>query len=230
MANTFSWWSILNIVIGAIIGALVSYLLQRNSFREAREQKEKDRLEERKATAYALFFKMIKIASGFHNLTTHFSGSIVKARKAGHELAPWQIVLPMANSFDPIKYTAEEMALLLSLNVNLFNQACELDDFHNAAIKAAAFYGEKRPKLTDKLTPEMSGGIGSMRMSAEQLREIEPQAYELNSLIEQISAMTEVDAKSSSNCLFKLSELLQQEFKMPVSIVRRAEQAVPNNS
>jgi chlorite dismutase len=55
-----SWSSAGGVLFGAGISAAVLYVLQRSSFAEARRQKEKDRLETRKAVGYALFFKMIR--------------------------------------------------------------------------------------------------------------------------------------------------------------------------
>jgi len=61
--NSISWNATAGIVFGASISALVSYLLQRNQFREVRRQRDADRIEERKAVALNVLTKMMRIAS-----------------------------------------------------------------------------------------------------------------------------------------------------------------------
>jgi hypothetical protein len=61
--ETIPWSSAASILFGASISALVSFILQRSSFKEARLQKEKDRREVRKALALSLVFKMIRIST-----------------------------------------------------------------------------------------------------------------------------------------------------------------------
>jgi hypothetical protein len=70
LLKSISWPSVASIVFGATISATISYILQRNSFAEARRQKEADRIEGRKALGLALFQKMIRIASTLRCLST----------------------------------------------------------------------------------------------------------------------------------------------------------------
>ncbi len=61
--NQITAWSIFSLLVGTIISSIVAYVLQRNSFAEARRLKAQDKLDERKALGLTLFHKMIRIAS-----------------------------------------------------------------------------------------------------------------------------------------------------------------------
>jgi hypothetical protein len=61
--QSIDWRAAAGIVFGAAISAVVSYSLQRTSFAEARAQKEHDGLETKKAQAYSLLFKLMRILS-----------------------------------------------------------------------------------------------------------------------------------------------------------------------
>lgn len=57
-AKSIDWKAAAGVLFGACISAVVSFVLQRSSFKEARQQKEKDRRDLRKAYALSLVFKM----------------------------------------------------------------------------------------------------------------------------------------------------------------------------
>ncbi len=61
--NEISLWTILVCWAGAIVSAIVSYILQRRSFAEARQQRAEDKTETRKTLGLNLFHKMMRITS-----------------------------------------------------------------------------------------------------------------------------------------------------------------------
>jgi hypothetical protein len=73
-----SWASAAGILFGACISALVSFILQRSSFAEARRQKDYDRREVRKALGLALVFKMMRLASQAWSAFEHLRKTIEK--------------------------------------------------------------------------------------------------------------------------------------------------------
>src|SRR5450432_4034669 len=96
LLKSISWSSVAGIVFGAAISATISYFLQRNSFAEAKRQKDADRIEERKALGLALFQKMIRIASTLEMLKQSLSGSFARSEAQGIKGDPWEFVMPIA--------------------------------------------------------------------------------------------------------------------------------------
>jgi hypothetical protein len=127
-----SWASAAGILFGASISALVSFILQRSSFAEARRQKDYDRREVRKALGLALVFKMIRLASELHNLGKAVKECLHEAQKKGFAGSPFQVVMPVVPLPEPIRFLPEEMALILSIDNDLFNEMAALDELQNA--------------------------------------------------------------------------------------------------
>jgi hypothetical protein len=72
------------IVFGATISALVSYVLQRNQFKEAKRQKEADRFEDRKALGLNVLTKMMRIASTLENPEEVHCGKLCAGKQGRH--------------------------------------------------------------------------------------------------------------------------------------------------
>src|SRR5262245_8086188 len=106
--NSISWSGVASIVFGATISAAVEYVLQRNSFAEARQIREVERKEKRQAIGYSLLFKMLRIHSDLVTLEHAVTSAIENARKngfTGDHL--FQVVMPVVPLPDPIKFSAE---------------------------------------------------------------------------------------------------------------------------
>jgi hypothetical protein len=212
--NDISWSSVASIMFGAAISAVVSYLLQRNSFAEARRQKEADRFEVRKAQAYSLFFKMIRIHSTIVITGAAISESLAKAKAKSLEGALWQIVIPFANLPPRVKFSSDEMALLLSLDYNLFNDVGPYDDVHNSLLDQIELYGVKRGALMEKFGAKMTGTVGVTNLTQSDVDWMAPRTVELNGLVSSIINRIEHDSAESKGLLERIHALFVKEFKM----------------
>ena len=67
----------------------------------------------RTALAYAFLFKMIKIVSSLKQLGTTVRESLDEAASNGFTGAPWRVVLPVVNPPEPVRFTADEMGMVL---------------------------------------------------------------------------------------------------------------------
>ena len=131
-ARQISWSSAAGVLFGAAISASVSYVLQRSSFVEARRQKDKDRQEIRKALALSLVFKMIRISSDLNNLGKAVAECLESGRKQGRKGMLFQFVPPTVPLPDTVRFSAEEMAWVLSVDNDLFNKIGPLDELHTS--------------------------------------------------------------------------------------------------
>ena len=129
LPNSSQFWAgIIGAVVGAIVGGVISYFIQRSALREARDQRREDDLRTQRALAHALLFKVIRIHSDFDAIYSHVEGCIEKAANEGFKGEPWQFVLPPANIPDAVKFSSEEMGMLLSLkNDDVFNKIAAMD-------------------------------------------------------------------------------------------------------
>jgi hypothetical protein len=65
-----------------------------------------------------------------------------EAKKIEFKGAAWQIVRPVVASATPVYFSPDEMALLLSLDNEVFNDVAALDDLHNSTAALCDLYGQ----------------------------------------------------------------------------------------
>lgn len=210
--NQITVWSIVSLLAGTIISAIVSYLLQRRSFSEARQEKEKDKFEARKTLGLNLFHKMIRIASTLEILKRSLDESLANPENVDGQ--PWQIVMPLANFPNRVKFTPEELTFLMQTDMTLFNDMAPFDDIQDSLLGAFELYRTKRMALTDTLPANMSGSRGTTYLNEAGMKKIAPKAAELNSLIQGMNQRTQQDSKEAWELLEKLRNLLNKEFNL----------------
>ena len=221
-----SWASAAGILFGASISALVSFILQRSSFAEARSQKDNDRREVRKALGLALVFKMIRLASELHNLGKAVKECLDEAKKKGFAGSPFQVVMPIVPLPEPIRFLPEEMALILSIDNNLFNEMAALDELHNSTVAIFGIFNSKREAVMDRLGAEMNGNIGTTMLTAEQKRWFDPRAFVLNQLVEIMIQRTDQDGQQAWAAFEHLKSTMEKHFDIKLNFVRRSEKDV----
>jgi hypothetical protein len=217
--TTITWWAVVSAfggtIIGSVLGGLISFCLQKKSLAATRALHDADRKEVRKALGYAMFFKMIRLCSDLQQLGKPVVEAIEQAKPGGHAGELWPRVMPIAPLPDPIKFTPEEMALVLSLDNKLFNDMAALDDLHNSTVAIFRLYGEMRNSLTATLsTVAITGNVGATLLTKEQKERMGPRSVELDMLIQGMVERTQIDGNKAWQCLERLHAVLEKEFDL----------------
>ena len=214
-----TWWAVVSAfggtVIGSVLGGTISFWLQKRSLSATKALHDSDRKEVRKALGYALLFKMIRLCSDLQQIGGPVFSAVLKAQKEGHVDELWPCVVPVGPLPDSIKFSPEEMALILSLDNKLFNDMAAMDDLHNSTVAIFGLYAEKRAALTAMLTPTaIVGAVGSTPLTKEQREKMRPQSIELDILVNAMVERTHIDGKEALNCLRELHAVLEREFNL----------------
>lgn len=213
--SVITWWAIASAfggsIVGASIGATVSFIVQRRALNAAQLQRAEDRLEVRKAQGYSLLFKMIRLASSLENLGKALRGCFAQAQRDGFTGQPHQIVTPMVPSGERIYFSPEEMALVLSLDDKVFNDIAALDQLHNSTAAIFDLYGEKRTKVLERFGAVMSGMMGTTGLTQAEVNWLAPRAAELDGLIAVMLERSENDGKEAWKGLMKLHAMLEKK-------------------
>jgi hypothetical protein len=197
-------------IIGSVLGGLTSYFLQRKSLAATKALHDLDRTETRKALGYSLLFKMIRVVSSLQQLGKLVTGSLEQAKLKGFAGERWQVVLPVAPLPDAIRFSPEEMALVLSMDSKLFNDIAALDELHNSTVAIFGLYASKRNSILEHLGAEMQGSMGTTWLTEAQKKWLAPRSVELNSLVDR----TEQDAREAWQGLERLHNALEKEFNL----------------
>jgi hypothetical protein len=158
-------WAVFSVIGGTLIGSAIStavaFFTQNKNLKAAKAQRDADRREVRKALALSLVFKMIRISSDLHNLGKAVGESIEQGKREGRDGMLFQFVPPTIPLPDSIRFSPEEMAWVLSVDNNLFNEMAPLDELHTSTIAIFELYNTKRDSLLEKLGAQMEGMIGT---------------------------------------------------------------------
>ncbi|HZP75410.1 MAG TPA: hypothetical protein VFB45_04640 [Pseudolabrys sp.] len=213
-----TWWAVASAfggtIIGSVLGGSISYWLQRRALAATKAQHDADRKEARKALGYALFFKLIRATSSLAQIGKPIAEALERLKKEGVDEDLWPRVQGIVPLPAEIKFSPEEMALILSLDNKLFNDVAALDEIHNNTVAIFRRYSEKRDALTATLTPAaMNGNLGAVLLTKEQSAQIKPRSVELDILIRGM-AQAYGDAKKAWQCVKGLHSVLEKEFDL----------------
>jgi len=209
-------WAVFSVIggslLGAAISATVSFWTQKKNLDAAKAQRDSDRFENRKARAYSVFFKMIRVHSTIAVIDASLADFVQKGKAKGLT-ALWQMILPLGNMPDRVKFTPDEMALLLSLDIDLFNDLGPYDEIHNSLLDIYETYGSRRTAVLSKFgTDEMDGGTGTHTLSGADVAWLTPRAYELNNLATDMIERAIHDRAESKGLLERIHALFVKEF------------------
>jgi hypothetical protein len=206
-------------VAGAVVGGVIAFIIQLIILREAAKQRAKENDERRQALGHALLFKMIKIHSNLYGFDQHLEERFAEAEKDGFEGEPWQIYLPLANTPAPVRFSTDEMAMLLSLkDDDLFNDIVSLDEVHNGTIDIFRTLNARRQALTEELPAKMEGAKGETILTAEQLLFLRPKMVEINLLVESTREWCKTEEQNTRNSLTYLHSALKEKVGLTCSI------------
>jgi len=207
-------------IAGALVGGVITFLIQKSDQWEKRRQRLADRSEARRALGYSLVFKMVKIYSNLTHLRSHLQEAFASAATRGIHGEPWQFVLALANSPERVNFSADEMSMLLSLKDDgLFNNLVSMDVIHNSTLDVFLTYRERRSDLLEKLPPHhMEGSIGSAALTGELLQAVRPRMIELNSMIADLRARYQADANQAGHTLQAFSAALNSKLGTSIAV------------
>jgi hypothetical protein len=211
-------WAVFSVIGGTLIGSAISttvafYILKKN-LSAAKTQRDSDRFESRKAQCFSLLFKMIRIHSTIAILEKAMTDSLAKAEASGLKGDLWQRITPLGNVPPRVKFTSDEMALLLSLDFNLFNDVGPHDDIHNSLLDLFELYGSKRHALMEKFGAKMTGSVGSIGLTQAERDWLAPRAFEIEGIAKVMIDRTAHDSAESNGLLERLHALFVKEFKI----------------
>jgi hypothetical protein len=142
------WSTLIGAVVGAAVGGLISYLIQRSGIKASREERLAIKRQEDLAIAFSTMVKLITIMSNFKQIKEALDHAV-------SELAPntqgpmWLAIQPFATIPPHVEFTKEESAFIFSTKIsNIMLAALELSNVYNDTRQLIERYGEKREALS----------------------------------------------------------------------------------
>lgn len=209
-------------VIGALVGGLIAYFVQRSSSKEARKQRAEDKLERQQSLATSLIFKLMRMYSDLNSLNNHIERPWSLPHNRG--AAPWQVIRPLANLPDIVNFTADELTVLVSHTTGtVADLAMDLDVRHNSIVATMQSYNASRTLLADRLT-SLSGntsvaeGVASFVTEGPAFQALLPMMADADSIIHGLRTMLPEATSDARKALSEAHEQLQRKLKLAFKI------------
>ena len=187
------WPTLIGAVVGAVVGGIITFGIQVNGVRIARQERVAAKRQEDLAAAYGTMVKLVKILTTFR----HVAETMLEAktmletpRFKGVDL--WQVTPPFGGLPAKVSFGEKEVAFVLSTNERgLMLAALELEDMQSNVIDLCVIYSQRREKMTETLTAmEMDGRIALTSFKPEDMAKIAPHVMPLNDLTAVLSGRT----------------------------------------
>ena len=221
MADIDFWSGTAGAILGSIVGGAIGFFGQWITISDVRKTRKEDRDTERQALGYSLLFKTLRIHSNIAQIVQYFKESAAQVNLQNpSQIEVWQYLVPLANLPEKVRFSPEEMGMLLSLNDNdLFNEVLVMDLVHNSQIEALNTYNIKYAELAIRLKPvSMNDHVGTLEFDEVTLMEVRPLMVAVNSLGTQIGNYATRDEKAFGKILDRLILLLRDKLKLSVKL------------
>jgi hypothetical protein len=183
-------------------------------------QRRQDRNEKRRALAYSLFLKTIKIHSDIFKLWEHVREQRMLAQAHGAPPDVWGFFRPLASVPTSVVFSSDELALLFAAKDDeAFNAVLSMDEVHASDMANMQTYAEKRDALTQLLPGGvMSGPVGSIDLTEEQYLRFAPFSVQLDMLVADIAASVERHASETEDAVRRLHGVLTNKLGMKIGL------------
>ncbi len=152
-----TFWSAL---LGAIIGAIATFWVQRTNLAESRRQRSSELLLRKQTGAYAIVLKLMRIHMDLNGLRKYFESCFAKANSVTPPSEIWQTLQPLANEFAEITFSVDEMTVLLEAGENaLFSEVSIVAPRHKSDIDAFKILTGRREFIRTQMPVGPSQGV-----------------------------------------------------------------------
>jgi hypothetical protein len=206
-------------VVGAIIGGLISGVIQFLSFKR-QDQIEREKTRQRNVLiSYALMFKIMKIYSDLIQFDDHINECKAKAKE--NDLAePHRYFLPLVTLPDPIMVNIDEMEVLIDEhNMDVVNRLFDLSSIHRCTIDLFKAHQSLDNQLKAFIyVDDIHDGIAVTGIKMEDMTKVRPLMFQIDQLFGSISERSAQDRVTAKFCLDNSIKIINQKFGTKIKV------------
>ncbi|QEN86850.1 hypothetical protein FZC33_11165 [Labrys sp. KNU-23] len=209
-------------VIGAVVGGLISYYLQKSNAKASKIEREAERFLTKQGVANSILFKVMQIHSDIA-VAVRYMGSTLKRKKENKDddmRRLWAYLLPRGNLSKSIEFTPEEMGMLIGLgDAPSTNELMNLGIQHADMLHLWKLYEKERGILAEKLPiDEAKGDVMSSMMSDPKFISAQPQIANVSTIALYIFNSTFMNYRDSEKALRGVYKTFKDKLKIPFEI------------
>lgn len=221
------WWSIgltsVAAIVGAFIGAVISWLVAKQTMKESREVAQNaQRQSEEAATVRAelQLMELVNSAAGYH---LGIEKEILMARQTlrNEQADTWLVMRPFLGRPKEININPDDLvAFIKAREFDFVSRFFFLITCYNTMIYAVEDYGIRREKLMSKLTPtKMTGVVGTIEMNEEAYRQLAPDIASMCEIADQTRDQMKVVYDAAIKVMADFGPIVRAYFKDPKFLV-----------
>ncbi len=212
-------WGFVGTLFGAVVGGVISWVLQRQAFKDQTARQQQHDMDHDRQLATAMCLKAFDMLNQLAMIEKHVVSELKKmpTPDAPH---PWRFVLPLANVLHPVNFSADELSLLLRLKENdLLNRAALSCRAHNTQLSAIQTYSTQRMNMSADMPSTVTGNHGVAIFTHRQMQKFGPRWAELNSLIIYVRDGVTKDRKDMDTLLLDLAKAMNERIQCPFAVL-----------
>lgn len=207
-------------VLGALTGAIVSfiplYFIQNRAFKKDEKIRASEYKRSQQALGRSLVLKLSRIYSDIYIIHKNIEISFQRLNKIQSDFEPWGILKPFAVIPDKITISFDELGMLLSLgDNNLLTKVQDMIADHEMVLSEAILYGKLRKELLKKLpVSHNEGTIASSNQDFELSPDLKVQMETINEFISKFRYHSSRGASDSKVTLNELNEFFRDKLEI----------------
>lgn len=217
------WWQtpgvseFVSAIVGAVIGSLsagvISWLLQRASFKKDRIKRAEEKRDADRAQLLQAFYACVQAVSDLHKFNEEAETAKHRAVGMGfpkvHGLSnSWSALNPLATLPRPIAVNPEAITVFIDHNAaDLAMEVLDVVAIHRSTIDLWESFKESRRRFGEKVSVKIDGLVTYTPLSNEEIERLYPHLKELTDMADGILAMT-----GEHHAFVKSAALHVQEF------------------
>ena len=217
LADMTAFWSAAGgALVGAATSGYFSYLFQRRAFHQQRKLREDEILQSQRALGRALIIKLSRIHSNIRTIYQYLRESLRMQDQTDPPMEPWQVVRQLAPLPSPVRFTFDELGMLMGLgNDDVLNSVLSMDAVHDSILGLVQTYHSQREELLARLPiSTVQGSLATSRLSMDQATALQLPINVVNGLVNELATHTDRGFRESGQALEDLCKLLRDKLKL----------------
>ena len=215
-----NWISIFGgAALGSAISGLINIALHQRTINKAAAQRAEDRQDKRKALAFSFHVKLQRILADGHTISRDLK--VMAAKAKAHPALAVQALSP---SPEKISFSADELALVLSLDDKLFNDVAALDRLHATIAELLTLYAVKRETLVSRFGAKMKGEVGTTELTEAEHDWFMPRLVEADGLVRGLIQFADECRDTATDTLDRWHAVMVREFDFKKTLEFRAKE------
>lgn len=221
----YQWWDLVpalgGAVVGALIGAIPTFVLARKSANDVLRRDEAARTEASKAAIYRVSAKLLLIVDTILDLRRFIRAALERKNEPGREnMEPWQHVPARTgdSEHDAVVFDPDELALFLAdQQYEFMQQLMLLERRARSVMSSFNTYCVRREAFREiaPIPTEYDGSLGRSHVTPEELARLKIYTIPLNTLVTGIASHLEEDWRLISEVIEKFNEIARRHLQQP---------------